>query len=98
MDERGLLNASQFGFRARHSMALQCMRLTDHVTLNFDNKMSTAAMFLDTEKAIDTTWDSGLLYKLSKLELSKSSIKLIGFFLSQRKFRDSVERECQRKG
>jgi len=53
--ERNLLNASQFGFRARHSTALQCMRLTDHVTLNFNN-LSTAAVFLDIEKAFDTTW------------------------------------------
>jgi hypothetical protein len=40
---------------------LQCMRLTDHVTLNFNN-MSTAAVFLDTEKAFDTTWHNVLLY------------------------------------
>jgi hypothetical protein len=31
IDEKGLLNASQFGFRTRHSTTLQCMRLTDHV-------------------------------------------------------------------
>jgi hypothetical protein len=30
--ENNLLNASQFGFRARHSATLQCMRLADHVT------------------------------------------------------------------
>jgi hypothetical protein len=60
IDERDLLNASQFGFRARHSTALQYIRLTDHVTLNFNNNMSTAAVFLDIEKAFDTTW----LYKL----------------------------------
>jgi hypothetical protein len=65
IDERGLLNASQFDFRARHSTTLQCMRLADHVTLNFNNKMSTAAVFLDIEKAFDTTWHSGLLYELS---------------------------------
>jgi hypothetical protein len=56
INERSLLNASHFGFRARHSMTLQCMRLTDHVTLNFNNKISTAAVFLDIEKAFDTTW------------------------------------------
>jgi hypothetical protein len=56
IEERGLLNANQFGFRARHS-TLHCMRLTDHVTLNFNNKMSTAAVFLDIEKACDTTWN-----------------------------------------
>jgi hypothetical protein len=59
IDERGLLNGSQFDSRARHSTTLQCMRLTDHVTFNFNNKMSTAAVFLDIEKAFDTTRHSG---------------------------------------
>jgi hypothetical protein len=69
------------------------MRLTDHVTLNFNNKISTAAVFLDIENAFDTTWHPGLLYKLSKLGFSTNLIKLLGSFLSQRKFRVSVEGE-----
>jgi hypothetical protein len=67
IEERCLLNVGQFGFRARHSTTLQCMRLTDHATLNFNNKMSTAVVFLDMEEAFDTTWHFGLLYNLSKL-------------------------------
>jgi hypothetical protein len=55
--------------------------------------MSTAAVFLDIEKTFDTTWQPGLLYKLSKLQFSTSLIKLIGSFLSQRKFRVSAEGE-----
>jgi hypothetical protein len=69
------------------------MRLTDHVTLNFNNKVSTAAVFLVIQKAFDITWDSGLLYKLSKLDSSSNLIVLLGSFLSQRKFRVSVEGE-----
>jgi hypothetical protein len=87
IDGKGLLNASQFGFRARHSTTLQCMRLTDRVTINFKNKMSMAVVFLDIEKAFDTTWHTSFLYKLSKLEFSISLIKLISSFLSQRKFK-----------
>jgi hypothetical protein len=52
-----------------------------------------AAVFLDIEKASDTTWHLGLLYKLSTLQFSISLIKLIGSFLSQRKSRVSVEGE-----
>jgi hypothetical protein len=52
-----------------------------------------AAVFLDIEKAFDTTWHTGLLYKLSKLEFSAGIIKLISTFLSNRKFRVSVEGE-----
>jgi hypothetical protein len=39
IEERGLLKANQFGFRARHSTTLQRIRLTDQVTLNL-NKTS----------------------------------------------------------
>jgi potassium voltage-gated channel Eag-related subfamily H protein 8 len=83
IEGRNLLNGSQFGFRERHSTTLQCMRLADSVTLNFNNKMSMAAVFFDVEKAFDTTWHHGLLYKLSKLEFSTSVIKLISSFLTE---------------
>jgi hypothetical protein len=52
IEGRNWLNASQFDFRARHSTTLQCMRLADHMTLNFNNKLSTAAVFLDIEKPL----------------------------------------------
>jgi hypothetical protein len=91
--ENNLLNASQFGFRARHSTTLQCMSLADHVNLNFNSNMSTAAVFLDIEKAFDITRHPSLLYKLSKFQFSTRLIKLINSFLSQRKFRVSVEGE-----
>jgi hypothetical protein len=91
--ERNLLSASQFGFRERHSTTLQYMRLTDHVTLNFNYNMSTAVVFLDIEKAFDTTWHPGLLYKLLELTFSASLMKLIASFLSNRKFKVSVEGE-----
>jgi hypothetical protein len=93
IEERCLLNASQFGFRARRSTTLQCMRLTDHVTLNFNNNMSTAAVFLDIKKTFDTTWQYGLLYNLSTSQFSTSLIKLISSLLSQCKFSVSVEGE-----
>jgi hypothetical protein len=67
------------------------MRLSGHVTLNFNNNISTATVFLDTEKAFDKTWHLDLLYKLSELKFSISLITLINIFLSQGKFSVSVE-------
>jgi hypothetical protein len=49
--------------------------------------MSMAAVFLDIEKAFDTTWHTGLLYKLYKLEFLANLIKLISSFLSYKKFK-----------
>jgi hypothetical protein len=63
-EEIDLLNASQFDFLARHSATNQCMRLTDHVTLYFNNNMPTAAVFLDIEEVFATTLHIRLLYKL----------------------------------
>jgi hypothetical protein len=88
-----LLNASQFGFLARHNTTMRCMRLMDHITMNFNNNMSTAAVFLDIEKAFVTTWHPGLLYKISKLQFPANLTKLINSFLTNRTFRVSVEGE-----
>jgi hypothetical protein len=55
--------------------------------------MSTAAVFLDTETAFYTTWHSGLLYKLSKLQFPTNLVKLINSYLTNRKFKVSVEGE-----
>jgi len=54
-EEKKLLHKSHFGFHAHHSTALQYTRLADHVTLNFNNSMSTAVIFLDITKAFGTT-------------------------------------------
>jgi hypothetical protein len=62
------------------------MRPTDHITLNFKNNMSTAAVFLNIEKAFDTTWLPGLLYKLSKLKFPANLINFINSYLTNRKF------------
>jgi hypothetical protein len=72
-EERGLLNTSQLDFLSRHNTTLQCVGLTDHVILNFNNNMSIASVFLDIEKAFDKTWHLGLLYKLSELKISDKS-------------------------
>jgi hypothetical protein len=69
------------------------MRLADHVTLNFNNNMSMAAVFLDIKKTFHTTWHSSLLYKLSELEFSTSIIKLIASFLTDRNFQVLAEGE-----
>jgi hypothetical protein len=63
------------------------------MTLNFNNNMSTAAVFLDIGKASDITWHTGLLYKLSEFQFPTSLVKLVSSFLSQRKSSVSMEGE-----
>jgi hypothetical protein len=69
------------------------MRFTDHIILNFNINMSTAVVFLDIEKAFHTTWHPGLLYRLSKLHFPVTLIRIIKSYLSNRKFKVSIEGE-----
>jgi hypothetical protein len=55
IEERGLLNGSQFGFCSHHGMTLM-----EHITLNFNKNMSMAEVFLDIKKTFDKTWHPGL--------------------------------------
>jgi hypothetical protein len=66
------------------------MKLTDHVTLNFNNNMSTASVSWISKKPLLHT---GLQYKLTKLDFLVSLIKLISFLLYKRKFFVLVEGE-----
>jgi hypothetical protein len=53
--------------------------------------MSRAAVYLDIEKAFDTTWHPGFLYELSDLHFPPSIMKRINSFLSNRKLRGMAE-------
>jgi hypothetical protein len=53
------------------------MKLMDHITLDFSNKISTDVVFLAIEKAFDTTWLPGLLCMLSKLNFWPVYLKLL---------------------
>jgi len=61
------MSDENFGFRPKHSTALQLVRLVERVSRNCDEKRLTAAVFLDVAKASDTVWVDGLLYKLTIL-------------------------------
>jgi hypothetical protein len=91
IEDRNLLNGSQFGSRVHHNMILKLKRLTDHVTLNYNNNNSTSAVFSNVDKASDTTKHSGLLHKVSELQFPTSLVKLIANFLTNKKFKISIE-------
>jgi hypothetical protein len=44
---------------------LQLARVAERITRNFGEKRQTAAVFLDVDKAFETIWIDGLLYKLT---------------------------------
>jgi hypothetical protein len=68
VSERGLTRDEQFGFRPRQSTSLQLARLVERITRNFGENRLTGAVFLDVDKAFDTVYIDGLLYKLTLLK------------------------------
>ena len=59
-----LIEDEQFGFMLGSSITHQLTRLMEYVTSGFERKMTTIAVFLDISKAYDSTWHTGLIYKL----------------------------------
>lgn len=85
--ENNTIPAAQFGFRAGHGTTLQLLRLVDHITTQFNNKSSTAAVFLDIEKAFDRTWHPGLICKLESTGIPPYLLLLLNSYLKNRTFR-----------
>jgi hypothetical protein len=89
VNERGLLRDEQFGFRPRHSTALQLARLVERVNRNFDERRLTGAVFLDVAKAFGNVWVEGLLYKLAILNFPFYLVKTLSSYLHRRTFQTS---------
>ena len=83
--QNNILINEQFGFRMNHNTVQQIARFTNQITKEFNNKKHTGAVFLDMEKAFDTVWHFGLIYKLINYNFPKYLIKIISSYLSNRK-------------
>ena len=69
----------------------QLTRLMEYVTSGFERKMTTIAVFLDISKAYDSTWHTGLIYKLVTMNVPGELIRVIYSFLAQRSFRVKMD-------
>lgn len=86
IEDKQLLPDFQFGFRKGHSTIHQAMRIKQFIASNKRRKWSTGMVFLDVEKAFDSIWHDGLIYKLIKLKLPTFLIRMINAFIRNRKF------------
>ena len=83
---RGLLRDEQFGFRPKHSTALQLARLAERVSSNLGERRLTGAVFLDVAKVFDTVWVDGLLYKFTTINFTSYIVKTVFSYLKERTF------------
>ena len=64
VNRQHLLPHAQFGFRKKHSTVSQLARITDYTSNGYNLHKHSDMVLLDLEKAYDTVWIHGLLYKL----------------------------------
>ena len=92
LEERGLLNENQAGFRPARSTTEQIWKLFQEASDNMhDNKRKrTVATFFDYEKAYDKVWRDGLLWKMIELGVPQRFCTYVRHFLSSRQTRVEV--------
>ena len=76
----------QFGFTPTRSTTLQLLRLSETIATGYNSHQSAVALFLDIQKAYDSTWHQGLQYKLRTLQFSMALQHLLASYLADRTF------------
>jgi hypothetical protein len=83
---------SQFGFRAGYSADLQSVRVVHHAHQAWSRGNGLLVLFLDIQKAFDTVWHNGLIFKLhSQLGIRGPALQWLSHFLHGRSARVQVE-------
>ncbi len=80
------LSPCQFGFRRARNTADPLTHIDTYIESAFARRESVLAVFLDLEKAYDTTWRSQILHQLPSLGLKSNMAFFIQSFLSHRSF------------
>ena len=84
IEEHGLLNNKQGGFRKGKSTISTVASLTDDILLGLNDKEYTVASFIDLKKAFDTINHEILLKKLPHFGLNQNLIDWIENYLTNR--------------
>lgn len=85
-----LIPKYQYGFREKHSTTHPLIVLTSNIEAKRLDHQHTAAIFLDINKAFDSVWHRGLLYKLAKMHIPDYLLHIIRIYLEQRSMKIKV--------
>lgn len=83
--------AYQFGFKLKHSTMHPRFVLTNNIQTTHLDDGRTACLFMDINKAFDSVWHAGLLYKLHKLNTPKHLLYTIKNLLQNRQLQVRID-------
>ena len=90
LNESGLLNSGQSGFRSPHS-TLTAFQTNDNWCVNIDRGLLNGVIFIDLKKAFDTIDHEIILKKLAKYGVDQDALKCFKSYLTNRMQRCNVD-------
>ena len=85
LQQNNLADPDQEGFSTGKNTIRYLNRLHLGIEADREKSLTILCLFVDFEKAFDSVWKKGLIYKLSQLGITGSILKLINHFLMSRK-------------
>ena len=85
--DKGLISANQSGFKPGDSCISQLLSITYNIYKSFDDGYEVRGVFLDISKAFDKVWHYGLIFKLQENGISGNLLKVLKYFLTNKKQR-----------
>ena len=90
-DDNNIIPDFQFGFRPNHSTSHALLKFTEDVSKNLNVSKSTVACSLDCEKAFDTVWTNGLIFKMKFMfGFNNHLTKITYHYLNERNFKVKI--------
>lgn len=97
VEDNQLLPYEQFGFRHKTSTIHAVSRFTSHISKELAEKKVMAACLIDLEKAFDTAWIEGLVFRLLKKGIPEHILKMIWNTIDDRRMFVSINNNINSK-
>lgn len=86
VDTNNIIPNTQFGFRRGHSTVHAISKLMSDICWHKNDMKGIGACLIDTEKAFDTVWLDGLVYKLTNLDFPSWIVSMLRQMLYGKSF------------
>ena len=94
IETNNLLPTFQHGFRKNFSTDTYLFHLLSYVEHHKKSRHKVAALFLDFQKAFDSIWLEGMLYRLEEIGIPSALLKVFRGFLCNRTIKLKVNDFC----